>query len=244
MTADEILHLFKLMLSYLPPTLKLFGFTLLYSIPLGMVVALLKMCKFKPVSWLTNLYILIMRGTPLLLQIIVVYYSVPTIRSNPHCPAFLQNLLNGVELRGDAGVVYMFRMILLAFVLNYAAYFAEIFRGGIESIPKGQYEAAAMLGFSKLQTHSAAGGKARNSCVLKRSHNARKGHFTRLLNGLHGSHVHSEKADDDFQFAHSAFHGRSFLLCNGNDSDYDLRSCREKAELLQIGGVTWKTYWR
>lgn len=152
MTADEILHLFKLMLSYLPPTLKLFGFTLLYSIPLGMVVALLKMCKFKPVSWLTNLYILIMRGTPLLLQIIVVYYSVPTIRSNPHCPAFLQNLLNGVELRGDAGVVYMFRMILLAFVLNYAAYFAEIFRGGIESIPKGQYEAAAMLGFSKLQT--------------------------------------------------------------------------------------------
>lgn len=152
MTADEILHLFKLMLSYLPPTLKLFGFTLLYSIPLGMVVALLKMCKFKPVSWLTNLYILIMRGTPLLLQIIVVYYSMPTIRSNPHCPAFLQNLLNGVELRGDAGVVYMFRMILLAFVLNYAAYFAEIFRGGIESIPKGQYEAAAMLGFSKLQT--------------------------------------------------------------------------------------------
>ena len=68
MTADEILHLFKLMLSYLPPTLKLFGFTLLYSIPLGMVVALLKMCKFKPVSWLTNLYILIMRGTPLLLR--------------------------------------------------------------------------------------------------------------------------------------------------------------------------------
>ena len=152
MTADEILHLFKLMLSYLPPTLKLFGFTLLYSIPLGMVVALLKMCKFKPVSWLTNLYILIMRGTPLLLQIIVVYYSVPTIRSNPHCPAFLQNLLNGVELRGDAGVVYMFRMILLAFVLNYAAYFAEIFRGGIESIPKGQYEAASMLGMTKMQT--------------------------------------------------------------------------------------------
>ena len=152
MTADEILHLFKLMLSYLPPTLKLFGFTLLYSIPLGMVVALLKMCKFKPVSWLTNLYILIMRGTPLLLQIIVVYYSVPTIRSNPHCPAFLQNLLNGVELRGDAGVVYMFRMILLAFVLNYAAYFAEIYRSGIQSMPVGQYEAAKLLGYSRSQT--------------------------------------------------------------------------------------------
>lgn len=152
MTGEEILHLFKLMLTYLPPTLKLFGFTLLYAIPLGMIVALLKMCKFKPISWLTNLYILIMRGTPLLLQIIVVYYSVPTIRSNPHCPEFLLNILNNVEIKGDAGVVYMFRMILLAFVLNYAAYFAEIFRGGIESIPKGQYEASGMLGFTKLQT--------------------------------------------------------------------------------------------
>ena len=152
MTGEETLHLFQLMLQYLLPTLKLFGFTLLYAIPLGMIVALLKMCKIKPISWLTNLYILIMRGTPLLLQIIVVYYSVPTLRSNPHCPAFLKSLLDMVELKGDAGTVYMFRMILLAFVLNYAAYFAEIFRGGIESIPKGQYEAAGMLGFSRLQT--------------------------------------------------------------------------------------------
>lgn len=152
MTSQEIMHLFLLMLQYLLPTLKLFGFTLLYAIPLGMIVALLKMCKFKPVSWLTNLYILIMRGTPLLLQIIVVYYSVPTLRSNSHCPGFLKTLLDTVELKGDAGDVYMFRMILLAFVLNYAAYFAEIFRGGITSIPKGQYEAAGMLGFSRFQT--------------------------------------------------------------------------------------------
>lgn len=152
MTGEETLHLFLLMLQYLLPTLKLFGFTLLYAIPLGMVVALLKMCRIKPVSWLTRLYILIMRGTPLLLQIIVVYYSVPTLRSNAHCPEFFRNLLNHVELKGDAGDVYMFRMILLAFVLNYAAYFAEIFRGGIEAIPKGQYEAAGMLGFSRIQT--------------------------------------------------------------------------------------------
>ncbi|MBR7038158.1 MAG: amino acid ABC transporter permease [Oscillospiraceae bacterium] len=152
MTSEEILHLLGLMLQYLMPTLKLFGATLLYAIPLGMVVALMKMCRFKPLSWLTNLYILIMRGTPLLLQIIVVYYSVPTIRSSASCPAGLRTLLERVELKGDAGDVYMFRMILLAFVLNYAAYFAEIFRGGIESIPKGQYEAAAMLGFTRLQT--------------------------------------------------------------------------------------------
>ncbi len=152
MTGEETWHLFLLMLQYLTPTLKLFAFTLLYAIPLGMVVALLKMCKFKPISVLTKFYILIMRGTPLLLQIIVVYYSVPTLRSNAHCPAFLKTLLDHVELKGDAGDVYMFRMILLAFVLNYAAYFAEVFRGGIESIPKGQYEAADMLGFSRLQT--------------------------------------------------------------------------------------------
>lgn len=152
MSSQETMHLFVLMLQYLLPTLKLFGCTLLYAIPLGMVVALLKMCRCKPISWLTNLYILIMRGTPLLLQIIVVYYSVPTLRSNAHCPAFLKSLLDAVELKGAAGDVYMFRMILLAFVLNYAAYFAEIFRGGIEAIPKGQYEAAGMLGFSRLQT--------------------------------------------------------------------------------------------
>ncbi len=152
MSSQETMHLFVLMLQYLLPTLKLFGCTLLYAIPLGMVVALLKMCRCKPISWLTNLYILIMRGTPLLLQIIVVYYSVPTLRSNAHCPAFLKSLLDAVELKGAAGDVYMFRMILPAFVLNYAAYFAEIFRGGIEAIPKGQYEAAGMLGFSRLQT--------------------------------------------------------------------------------------------
>ena len=152
MTGEETWHLFLLMLQYLTPTLKLFAFTLLYAIPLGMVVALLKKSRFAVVRAITKFYILIMRGTPLLLQIIVVYYSVPTLRSNAHCPAFLKTLLDHVELKGDAGDVYMFRMILLAFVLNYAAYFAEVFRGGIESIPKGQYEAADMLGFSRLQT--------------------------------------------------------------------------------------------
>ena len=148
MTSEQIKTLASLMLEYIPPTLKLFGFTLLYSIPLGMIVALLKMCRFKPISWLTNLYILIMRGTPLLLQIIVVYYSVPILRMNEKCPAGLKSLLDRVEIRDS----YMFRMILVAFVLNYAAYFAEIFRGGIEAIPKGQHEAAGALGFSKFQT--------------------------------------------------------------------------------------------
>lgn len=149
MTNEQISQLFSLMLEYTVPTLKIFGYTLLFSIPLGMVVALLKMCRFKPVSWITNVYILIMRGTPLLLQLIVAQYSVPYIVKSDICPEFLRNMLGGVDIRSES---YTFNMMLIAFVLNYAAYFAEIFRGGIEGIPKGQYEAAGALGFNKWQT--------------------------------------------------------------------------------------------
>lgn len=147
MTWEEILQCTGVILKYLVPTLKVFGFTLLFSIPLGMVVALLKMCKFKPVSWLINVYILIMRGTPLMLQIITIYYAIPMMKvSNSE---FLQNLFAGVDIKSDS---YQFNALIVAFALNYAAYFAEIFRGGIESIPKGQYEAAAALGMTKSQT--------------------------------------------------------------------------------------------
>lgn len=114
-----------------------------------MIVALLKMCKFKPISWLTNIYILIMRGTPLMLQIIAIYYAIPYLKINENLPDFLKNILSGIDIQGEG---FMFRAVLTAFVLNYAAYFAEIFRGGIESIPKGQYEAAAALGFGRAQT--------------------------------------------------------------------------------------------
>ncbi|MBS6846984.1 MAG: amino acid ABC transporter permease [Oscillospiraceae bacterium] len=149
LTKEEILDVTLILLQYLVPTLKLFGFTLLFSIPLGMIVALLKMCKFKPISWLTNIYILIMRGTPLMLQIIAIYYAIPYLKINENLPDFLKNILSGIDIQGEG---FMFRAVLTAFVLNYAAYFAEIFRGGIESIPKGQYEAAAALGFGRAQT--------------------------------------------------------------------------------------------
>ncbi len=149
MTAQEIQKVFFILLEYLVPTLKVFGFTLLFSIPLGMVVALLKMCKFKPVSWLTNVYILIMRGTPLMLQVIVAYYAIPMLRMNENLPGAVSGLLEKINIQGDG---FMFKAVLFAFVMNYAAYFAEIFRGGIESIPKGQYEAAAALSFTKTQT--------------------------------------------------------------------------------------------
>lgn len=149
MTGEEIYKVFLILLEYLVPTLKVFGFTLLYSVPLGMIVALLKMCKFKPISWLTNVYILIMRGTPLMLQVIVAYYAIPMLKQQENLPGFIQNILDGINIQGEG---FLFNAVIVAFSLNYAAYFAEIFRGGIESIPKGQYEAAAALSFTKTQT--------------------------------------------------------------------------------------------
>lgn len=149
MTTEEIRKVTELLLENLIPTLKVFGFTLLFSVPLGMIVALLKMCKFKPISWLTNVYILIMRGTPLMLQVILAKFAVPMLRMNDNTPEFINELLMKIDISSPN---YVFNTVIVAFSLNYAAYFAEIFRGGIESIPKGQYEAAASLSMTKGQT--------------------------------------------------------------------------------------------
>ena len=150
MTGEQIMKVTGILLENLIPTLKIFGFTLLFSIPLGLVVAALKMCRFKPISWLTNLYILIMRGTPLMLQIIVVYYALPFLKTaTKGSGGFVESLLSGVDPAAES---FMFTMVIIAFVLNYAAYFAEIYRSGIESIPTGQYEAAQLLGYTRVQT--------------------------------------------------------------------------------------------
>ena len=114
-------------------TILLFVLTLLGSLPLGMLVVLLKKSKFKPVAWVTDIYIAIMRGTPLMLQLLVWYFG----------PYYLF----GWSIRG-----YKFTALLLGFIMNYAAYFAEIYRSGIDSMPVGQYEAAEILGYTKLQT--------------------------------------------------------------------------------------------
>lgn len=111
-------------------TLKLFVLTLAGSLPLGILLALALSVRFRPVRYFFQTYIWIMRGTPLLLQLIFVFYGLPTI-----------------------GIVFdRFEAALLAFILNYAAYFAEIFRGGIQSIPQGQYEAAQVLQLNPFQT--------------------------------------------------------------------------------------------
>ena len=148
MTADEIRGVAKLLLEHLPNTLKVFGYTLLFSVPLGMVVALLKMCRFKPISWLTNIYILIMRGTPLMLQIILIRYVLPFVYIRDDISPGLKDFIGKITQSEN----YLFNAVLVAFTLNYAAYFAEIFRGGIESISKGQYEAAASLSLTRSQT--------------------------------------------------------------------------------------------
>ncbi len=112
----------------------IFVLTLLFSLPLGLVVMFGRMSKFKPLQWLTKLYISIMRGTPLMLQLLVVFFG----------PFYLFR----VKLSSD----YRFYAVIIGFVINYAAYFAEIYRGGIQSIPHGQYEAAQVLGYSRSQT--------------------------------------------------------------------------------------------
>ena len=111
-------------------TLTIFFLTLVFSIPLGMVVALLRMNRRRVISVPVSLYILIMRGTPLMLQIFAIYFAIPMF--------FGKNLD-----RMTATIV--------AFSLNYAAYFAEIFRGGMMSIPVGQHEACQVLGLTKIQ---------------------------------------------------------------------------------------------
>lgn len=114
-------------------TFGIFALTLLGSLPLGMVVALLRKSRFAVVRGLTRAFISVMRGTPLMLQLLVWYFG----------PYYLF----GWSIRG-----WRFPSLLVGFILNYAAYFAEIYRGGIESIPVGQYEAAEVLGYSKAQT--------------------------------------------------------------------------------------------
>jgi polar amino acid transport system permease protein len=111
-------------------TLEIFAVTLVLALPLGILAAMGRLSGIRPLSRLLELYIWVMRGTPLMLQLLFVYFALPMV---------------GIRLPDIAAA-------LLAFILNYAAYFAEIFRAGIQSVPKGQYEAAKTLGMSYGQT--------------------------------------------------------------------------------------------
>lgn len=115
-------------------TLLIFFFTLLFSMPLGILFALARMSKFKPLNWLMQVCISILRGTPLMLQLIVVF--------------FMPFYVFGMKLSTG----WRLYAALIGFSINYAAYFGEIFRAGIEGVPVGQHEAAEVLGFTRAQT--------------------------------------------------------------------------------------------
>ena len=115
-------------------TISIFVLTLLFSLPLGLLVAFGRMSQNKPLQWLMKVYISVMRGTPLMLQLLVVYFG----------PYYL--------FKVNISSYSVFVATIIGFSINYAAYFAEIYRSGIQSIPVGQYEAAKVLGYTKSQT--------------------------------------------------------------------------------------------
>ena len=127
---EQIMGTALLMMEGAQITLEIFCVTLLLSLPLGLLVALCRISKLGPLRLLMEFYIWLMRGTPLMLQLLFVYFALPMV---------------GIRLPDIAAA-------LLAFTLNYAAYFAEIFRAGIQSIGRGQYEAAKSLGMTYTQT--------------------------------------------------------------------------------------------
>ena len=112
-------------------TCEIFAVTLVCALPLGLLIAFCSMSKIKALRWLSRTFVWIIRGTPLMLQVIVVFY--------------------GPGLIWGAKALARPTAVLIAFIVNYAAYFSEIYRGGIESIPKGQYEAGQVLGLTKRQ---------------------------------------------------------------------------------------------
>lgn len=112
----------------------IFLLTMLFSLPLGLLLCVARMYAWKPIQWIVKFYISIVRGTPLMLQLLVIYFG--------------KYFVFGLPLTTE----YRFWAVIIAFSLNYAAYFAEIFRSGIQSIPVGQYEAAKILGYSRFQT--------------------------------------------------------------------------------------------
>lgn len=125
-------------------TVLLFTITLVLALPLGLLIAFGSMSKFKPLKYVVKVFIWIIRGTPLMLQILLVSFLPKYL--------FASSTKNWANALGVSVSTMLFVFVVIAFVINYACYFSEIFRSGIESIPKGQYEACKVLGMTKKQT--------------------------------------------------------------------------------------------
>ena len=130
MSQEALIKLFFQLIDYSKVTVRIFFLTALFAVPIGMILMIGRMCKIRPISYVVRLFLLVMRGTPLLLQLVAVYFVPPKVFDT-----------------------YIEREVaaIVAMSLNYAAYFAEIYRSGFESMPRGQYEAAQVLGFTKVQ---------------------------------------------------------------------------------------------
>lgn len=129
----ELVALFDILISGFWTTLRIFCITLIGALPLGVIVALCRMSKFKPLALVARFYVSVLRGTPLMLQLMAWMFA----------PYYLFGFALGPN--------WKFFACAIGFVLNYSAYFGEIYRSGIQSIPRGQYEAAEILGYTKVQ---------------------------------------------------------------------------------------------
>ncbi len=129
-------------------TLELFIMTLIFALPLGLIISFGSMSKIKPIKWFVRTFVWIIRGTPLMLQLIIIFY-VPGMVGMWARDQETTNVF--IEWLATWKVMERFTAALVSFVINYACYFSEIYRGGIESISKGQYEACHVLGMSKPQ---------------------------------------------------------------------------------------------
>ena len=130
----DLVQILKQLAGGMGPSIEIFAVTLIFSLPLGLLISFGRMSKNPVIRTIVKFYISIMRGTPLMLQLMVVYFG----------PYYLL----GIRVGND----YRLWAAFIGFVINYAAYFAEIYRSGIQSMPAGQYEAAKMLGYSRTQT--------------------------------------------------------------------------------------------
>ena len=133
LTFEKLVDIVQQVMTGVGASLGIFFLTLLFSLPLGMLIAFGRMSRFKPLSLIVKLYISIVRGTPLMLQLMVVFFG----------PYYLF----GMSITPQ----YRFYAAIIGFSLNYAAYFAEIYRAGIQAVPKGQHEACEILGYSRTQ---------------------------------------------------------------------------------------------
>lgn len=130
-------------------TLEIFILTLVFALPLGLVIAFGSMSKFKPLKYLSKGLVWVIRGTPLMLQLIVIFYGPGLVGS---WASEMDSTNAFVQWLATWECFDRFTAVIVSFVINYACYFSEIYRGGIESIPKGQYEAGQVLGMTKTQT--------------------------------------------------------------------------------------------